>query len=543
MSSTCPARSQSAVSVRLLEGVARIREATRASKDERRAQLGQYFTPIPVARLMASLFETGHESISLLDPGAGTGVLTCAVVAMLLERDNPPKAIDAAVYELDRRLLAQLERSLELCRRACNDRGVRFEAVIHATDFITASSDDQRPLWTAANGKRFDWVIMNPPYRKIHGESHTRRVLRGADVETSNLYTAFLWLAARQLRDGGELVSINPRSFCNGPYFRNFRRSFLEAMSLRRVHVFESRSSLFESDDILQENVILHAVRKRQQDHQPIQVSCSLASGAVASRVVPYSQVIHRHDEEAVIHLTHDESDQQVVEQMDRFSATLTDLRLAVSTGPVVDFRARKYLRSKPESGTAPLIYPAHLRAGVVDWPRDRIRKPNAIFVAAETESMLLPSGHYVLVKRFSAKEERRRIVAAHFDPNRIDGERVAFENKTNFYHRAGRGVPRGLARGLTAYLNSTLVDRYFRQFSGHTQVNANDLRRLPYPDITQLDQLGRRCDDAFDQDRIDEALERLLYSRIKKSKGPSPLTAPSRRGRSAERSFCSMTR
>jgi adenine-specific DNA-methyltransferase len=37
------------------------------------------------------------------------------------------------------------------------------------------------------------------------------------------------------------------------------------------------------------------------------------------------------------------------------------------------------------------------------------------------------------------------------------------------------------------AYLNSQEVDDYFRVFSGHTQVNATDLRRLRYPTIEQL--------------------------------------------------------
>ena len=49
------------------------------------------------------------------------------------------------------------------------------------------------------------------------------------------------------------------------------------------------------------------------------------------------------------------------------------------------------------------------------------------------------------------------------------------------------------LARGLVAYLNSTFVDTYFRQFNGHTQVNATDLRNLRYPSVRQLERLGER--------------------------------------------------
>ena len=55
-----------------------------------------------------------------------------------------------------------------------------------------------------------------------------------------------------------------------------------------------------------------------------------------------------------------------------------------------------------------------------------------------------------------------------------------------------------GLARGLAAFLNSTLVDAYFRQFNGHTQVNATDLRNLRYPTRTELESLGQKVGDVF---------------------------------------------
>src|SRR5207247_2066266 len=94
---------------------------------------------------------------------------------------------------------------------------------------------------------------------------------------------------------------------------------------------------------------------------------------------------------------------------------------------------------------------------------------------------------NYVLTKRFSAKEEKRRIVAAVHDAKRVPGPNVGFENHLNYFHKNGKGLDITLAKGLAAFLNWTLVDSYFRQFNGHTQVNATDLRSLKYPTLNQL--------------------------------------------------------
>jgi adenine-specific DNA-methyltransferase len=68
------------------------------------------------------------------------------------------------------------------------------------------------------------------------------------------------------------------------------------------------------------------------------------------------------------------------------------------------------------------------------------------------------------------------------------------------------------LARGLCTYLNSTQVDGYFRLFNGHTQVNAMDLRKLPYPSPDQLQQLGRQAAKIKrpTQSQIDSMVEEL---------------------------------
>ena len=164
------------------------------------------------------------------------------------------------------------------------------------------------------------------------------------------------------------------------------------------------------------------------------------------------------------------------------------------------------------QNDTAPLIYPCHFNGGLVHWPKTGGRKPNAIRDTERTQELLVPGAIYVLVKRFTSKEERRRVVACIYDPRRVCSERVGFENHLNYFHARGRGLPMDLAKGLAAFLNSTLVDVYFRQFNGHTQVNATDLRNLRYPTRAELESLGRKIGDVFPkQAELDSLVKREL--------------------------------
>ena len=63
--------------------------------------------------------------------------------------------------------------------------------------------------------------------------------------------------------------------------------------------------------------------------------------------------------------------------------------------------------------------------------------------------------------------------------PEDLPGDEYAFENHLNVFHRHGQPLPIDVRGGLAAFLNTTTVDQFFRQFNGHTQVNATDLRSL----------------------------------------------------------------
>ena len=120
------------------------------------------------------------------------------------------------------------------------------------------------------------------------------------------------------------------------------------------------------------------------------------------------------------------------------------------------------------------------------------MKKPNAIERNADTEKWLYPNGFYCVVRRFSSKEERRRIVASVVEPGAFgDLPVLGFENHLNLFHEDRHGLPEQLARGLAVFLNTTPVDEHFRRFNGHTQVNATDLRLMKYPSRDILIHLG----------------------------------------------------
>lgn len=487
---------------------------TTGSKSGRRHELGQFFTTDPVADFMASLFHSYRHEINLLDAGAGAGALSGALVRHLCTAARKPKRISLTAYEIDTTLLPLLQATLAECQRECDSAGVLFSAKVFNEDFIkAATSMVQRDLF-ASEQLRFNAAIVNPPYRKIRGDSTDRRLLHQAGIEASNLYTGFVALIIRLLADGGEMVGITPRSFCNGPYFRPFRTEFLHTMALRRLHVFESRTAAFKRDKVLQENVIFHAVKGRPKpDRVIISSSSGVPTGAVTECQVPYTTLVVPHDPQQFIHLTADDQQATARRAMGLLSASLPQLGLAVSTGRVVDFRAKEFLRDDPGPNTAPLVYPCHFNGGFVHWPKEKSRKPNAIVSNPQTRDLLVPAGIYVLVKRFSPKEERRRVVACIWDSDQIPADLIGFENHLNYFHVNGRGLPMALAMGLAAFLNSTVLDTYFRQFNGHTQVNATDLRSLKYPTKDELERIGHMISDqSIPQNDLDAFLEKELF-------------------------------
>ena len=468
-----------------------------------RKNLGQYFTPIEVAQQMLQTVGSLPARVRVLDPGAGAGILSAAVFMRILSsHPGAKKDIEFVTFEVDANVLPFLRKTLNMCKSLSEMQGINFKYTIHVVDFIEAATSS---LYSA---DRFDFAILNPPYGRIKSGSKQWRLLKKYSLPRSNLYAAFMALAAILLKDRGRFVSITPRSFCNGPYFLHFRRAFFSQMALRHIHVYTSRNKAFGDDGVLQENIILCAEKSQERANVSITSSDSPLDKDTAVEILQHHEVVNENDRNLVVHLVRNRNEREVSRLVNTLKCNLQDLDIDVSTGRVVDFRARKLLRNPSDIGSVPLLLPSNLINGFVQWPIARSKKLSAIDFAGSREKLLVPTDIYVLVKRFSSKEQKRRLTAAVLDPSRFKSRYVGIENHLNYFHRNGTGLTPDLAKGLAAYLNSSVVDQYFRLFSGHTQVNATDLENLKYPNVSQLQKMGSRVGDSFpNQSQLDKIL------------------------------------
>jgi adenine-specific DNA-methyltransferase len=494
---------------------------------EKRKSSGQFFTPAQVARFMANMLDIKGNHIRLLDPGAGIGILSAALCERLADRSNSlTLTIDA--YENDSELLPFLKAVLESCKNTLGTKDINMAYNIHEQDFILyneAYVNRNNHLWAGKEPILYDFVIANPPYYKLNKNSPHAAVMSDYVCGQPNIYTLFMAISANMLKPAGEMVFITPRSFCSGLYYKKFRQWFLANVELSHVHIFESRKEIFDKDEVLQENIILKAKRKKEGTHNGkiiISTSKNKCFETIKELTVSDPDLILNKTEESFIKIPASPLDIAVLNVIDEWPFRLRELGLEISTGPVVPFRAERYLLQEPTNNgkSVPLLWMHNMTGMKTVWPANQNKKPAAIKVVEDSEPLLLPVKNYVLVRRFSSKEQPRRLHSSVFLVSEFPHASIGIENHLNYIHKPGKDLSVDEVYGLSAILNTAIVDNYFRTLNGNTQVNATDIRSLPFPamkDIIKIGQVVRKKLDSevdFDLDKtvgeildIDETL------------------------------------
>ncbi len=460
----------------------------------KRKKKGQFFTSAETARFMADMFDLSklQGNIEILDPGAGTGILSSALLERLQKENTESKyrKIELTCYETDEDVLPVLQANMVYIK---NILGELFCYRIIMEDYILSQSNDfNGDLFASENPKKYDLIIGNPPYLRIMRDDKIAKAVPEIVHGAPNLYFIFTAMSLFNLKDQAEMTYIIPRSWTSGAYFKAFRKYLLSNGRIEQMHLFVSRDKVFREEEVLQETMILK-VEKTQQEVEDILVTSSENSNDfshISSITVPYSAIVS--GEDLYVYLPTCERDINVLQKINTYQKTLPDEGLKMKTGIVVDFRQWDDLRKEPGEHILPLFYSQHIRDGRVNhMPSGK----EYDWIIDEKPSLIQKNKNYVFCKRFTAKEERRRLQCGVYSPSDFsEYQYIGTQNKINFVDKIdGSEMDKETTYGVFALLNTTLFDMYYRILNGSTQVNSTEINNIPVPPIVLIKRIGER--------------------------------------------------
>ncbi len=466
---------------------------------EHKKEKGQFFTPMEIATLMGSFAKAPQASLRILDPGCGTAILTCALVEHLVSY-KILKTIELVVYETDKDLVPLSKKSLEYLKGWLKSKNIDFYYLIDTNDFVLENA-----MCLSENGnlfkekaEQFDIIISNPPYFKLPINDKRSIVAKSVINGHPNIYAIFMAISAKLLKENGEFIFITPRSYASGSYFKLFREYFFKLIEIDNVHLFVSRKDTFNRDKVLQETVIIKGKRKAKNNpnHKVIVSSSQGLKDILTPQLKIFEQIelIDLYSNEKILYLPTSDFDESILTIFKNWNGNLNKYNIQISTGPVVAFRCKKYIHNNFVNGTvflAPLFWLHNVRQMILEWPILKPEKGQYVSIENESKAMLIPNKNYILLRRFSTKDDKSRLIAAPYFCNFIKSEYIGVENKLNYIYRPKGHLDRNEIVGLCALLNSTLFDSYFRIFNGNVNVSATELREIPLPELETIKEIG----------------------------------------------------
>lgn len=477
---------------------------------EHKKNLGQYFTPLQIAKFIGELANSNQDIVKILDPGCGIGILSAAMAEELIVINPRIKTIELVAFETDIDLLPLADKCFNYLRLWLSIRNVELNCFLCKNDFILHNTH-------ILSGKedfheRYDLVVSNPPYFKLAKDDPRAKAAESVIYGQTNIYSIFLLLSAKLLKPGGKLVFITPRSFCSGNYFRLFREQFFSLVDIKNIHLFESRTTTFKRDKVLQETLIIAAVAKlgssSNQLHLPFDqpsqgtviISTSSGIADIDQRTWMFyslESLIDKKSNQKTLHLPVNSNDDRVIEIFSKWTNSLHSLGWEVSTGRIVDFRSEKFISAESTENTVPLFWLHNVQYMRYKWPNEHGTKGKPklqYFISTDDSSKLLvPNVNYILLRRFSSKDDVRKLVASPYLSESLNTfTKIGIENHLNYIYKKEGSLTDEETMGLSALLNSTLFDRYFRTFNGNINVSATELREIKFPSIKSIIKIGK---------------------------------------------------
>lgn len=469
-------------------------EYANSTTNDHKKESGQFFTSKSISDFMGNLAQPKSSEISILDPGCGTAILSCSLIEKLIQ-DGKISRIDLKLFETDSRIIKELNKVVLFLKDWLFKKRIKLDVRIEQTDFVLYNSDvfSNNTLFGNQIFEKYDYIISNPPYFKIPKSDIRAQVAKELVYGQPNIYSIFMGLSAKLLKPEGELIFITPRSFAAGNYFKAFRNSFFNEVSITNIHIFESRNKMFKNDNVLQENIIIRASRKRSSTIKVTVTACEKDLKQPEIAIYKTDELIDLDSMEKFLFIPSNAFEARTIKIFSQWQNSLNNYNIQISTGPVVAFRCKDYLVPDHTSSKqlAPLIWLHNVKDMEFVFPLKKGTKQSYIIDSVESRKVLLKNKNYILIRRFSSKDDKSRLICSPYFASYSKFDRIGIENHLNYVYRPNGELSDEEIWGISVLFNSRLFDTYFRTFNGNTQVGASELKQIKMPPLEKIILIG----------------------------------------------------
>ena len=465
----------------------------RAKSKSDNVRLGRLFTKKDTARLMAEMIEIDPKktAYTVLDPGAGTGILSAAAVEHICKNAPECKQIFLTCFESNLEFIPILEDNLERIRKKCrHDYDVKLFITVYAENYLTEAKKHYTVSFFDVIEDKYDVIICNPPTELCEKYSEDAEGVGG--ISQLKLSRAFLFakMASTHLEENGQLAIILPTTYASAAQLRDIRKEIGDRLSISALHLFVGAQKNASRAVPLKKNFII--CYKNAEKPERITVSSSTDSGKDVSKMppIPYKFVVDA--ESGTLTLPKSIEDTKIVQYLSDFPETLSSLGLKMSTGLIVDSKCEGLLFSEAVNGTVPLIRPAAMKGGVITFPQPIKRQ----YIAPVNPSLVQRNKNMLIIKRVPAKSDERFVNSSIYLASQLPTYKyISTHNKINFIDTKNKNdeMSARFIFGLYALLNSTIYDRYISIMSKSKQINSKEMQNLPLPARNIIENMGMR--------------------------------------------------
>ena len=463
------------------------------SKSEN-VRLGRFFTKKNTARIMAEAIRLDPKktAYTVLDPGAGTGILSAAVIEHICKNAPACKEIFLTCYETAPELYDLLTDNLERIRKKCrHDYDFSLFVTVLDENYLVDYKNHYTVTFFGAVLDKFDIIICNPPTELIEKGSPEAESVGGVTMLKVSAAFLFAKVAAKHLEEGGQLSIMLPTTVASASSLTAFRRELASLLAIRRIHLFVAKQKNRKRAIPLKKNIILSYENSKEEKDIIISTSTDDGSPENTSYLPELSYGFVVDPEDGTLTLPKSVEETRIVKFIGSFPETLTSLGLKMSTGLVVDSKCPGLIYDTEYPGTIPLIRQSAITLGGILFPKKGVKGQ---YLMPENPSLFQRNKNLIIIKRIPAKSDERFINSAiYFAGQRPANQYISTHNKINFIDTKNPKdeMSARLAFGLFGLLNSTIYDRYISIVIKSKQINSKEMRSIPLPPKNFIENLG----------------------------------------------------